>query len=1105
MVYKSLEISGVLLDKNQLLKYMEKIAAEHTIKINSNKNTYPIPSLNENYKFIFETYKLLNEHIKLGIKIHSAGEWILDNFYIIEEMVKSIKKELTLKKYSRMIGIASGKYEGFARSYVLAGEIVSFSDCKIDSDIIYSCLEAYQNYKMLSIEEIANFGIFLKIAIISHIKEVCERIFSSQIQRFKVEEIIERLIEKKDIKERVFINKINYNSSFENELKYPFIEYMSYRLKKYGKLASSYQEILEAEVLKMGLTVNEVVQKEHLYIATLKITVGNCIKSLKDISRIDFTELLGKMNGTEEILSKDPAGIYKNMEQESKNYYKSIIEKMSKKSKISEVYIAEKALELAKRYENSEGLVKKRKSHVGYYLIDEGLAELKSVVFERKFKYKSLDYKARIYIGTFWAVSLFLNFLITLAIYLETKSLCLWIVSFIFMFIPVSEIVIRCMNYLMSKFKTPTLIPKLNFEDGIPPQSTTFVVIPTILKTKEKVVEMIKKLEVYYLANPHENLYFALLGDVSEEQNKIMKFDDEVMKTGITEIQKLNEKYKTNNFNRFHFLYRKRTWSDTENKFIGWERKRGILVEFNKYIKDLQPNNFWANTIEDQKQNIPNIKYVITLDSDTNLSLNSAGRLVGSMSHILNLPVIEDGRVVNGYGIMQPRIGLDLDVKKKTKFAKIYSIPGGIDFYTNAISDIYQDYFKEGIFTGKGIYDVDVYNEILDNEIPENTVLSHDLLEGNFLRLGLLTDVMLLDGYPTKYISYMKRSHRWIRGDFQIVKWLRSKKLNDISKFKIFDNLRRAILKISSLGLLIFSFIAFKFNFFVGLLSLILSLVSIVVTYILNIVNFVVFKESQTVGSIYSHKKFSKDLGDIQLSFYKIFLEIAFLPYEAWISLDAMVRSIYRMIKKKRLLEWVTAEDSENRTKNNIFITYKEMIVNIIVGILFLFGNIGFKVLGILFLIAPYIAYNLSKEIKDDFEISDASKKDLKEIAYRTWKFFEDNINEENHYLVCDNYQDDRKPKTVKRTSSTNIGLELLSIMSAYDLGFIDFKKAKDYIKKVINSIKIMAKWNGHLYNWYETDTLEPLKPRYISTVDSGNLVRIFICNKRFFKATYRR
>lgn len=469
------------------------------------------------------------------------------------------------------------------------------------------------------------------------------------------------------------------------------------------------------------------------------------------------------------------------------------------------------------------------------------------------------------------------------------------------------------------------------------------------------------------------------------------------------------------------------------------------------------------------------------------------------MAHILNLPVIQDEKVILGYGIMQPRIGLDLEVKKKTKFVQIYSIQGGIDFYTNAISDIYQDYFKEGIFTGKGIYDIDVYNEILEDEIPENTVLSHDLLEGNFLRLGLLTDVMLLDGYPTKYISYEKRNHRWIRGDFQIARWLKSKKLNEISKFKIFDNLRRAILKIGSLGLLIASIFYFKWNSFAGAFCFSIALISVVITYFLNIINSIIFKESKTVNSIRSHKKFSKDFSENALSFYKIILEIAFLPYEAWISLDAMVRSIYRMIKKKRLLEWETAEDSENKTKNNIWLTYKEMIANVIFGIIFLFGNLPLKVLGILFLISPFIAYNLSKEIKDNFKISNDEKQNLKEIAFRTWKYFENNMKEETNFLVPDNYQEDRKEKIVKRTSSTNIGLELLSIVSSYDLGFINFDKAKDYIKKIINSLKIMAKWNGHLYNWYETDTLEALKPRYVSTVDSGNLVRIFICCKELF------
>lgn len=306
-VFKTLSISGTLLDKEQLLNYMEKIAVAHEIKINSDKITYPIPELNKRYQFILETYRLLNEHIKLGIKIHSAGEWILDNFYIIEENMKVIRKEINLKKYQKMIGLSSGKYEGFARSYVLASEIVAYTDCRINRETIYMCLEAYQQNKMLSNEEINSFGVFLKIAVINHIADICEKIYSSQIQKIKVEEMIERIVEQKKPKDRVFSNIIGFKNVKNSEPKYPFIEYMSYRLKKYGKNASLYQKVLEEEVSKLGVTISDVIQKEHFYIANLKILMGNGIKSLKETSRINFTELLGNMNGIEEILTKDPA------------------------------------------------------------------------------------------------------------------------------------------------------------------------------------------------------------------------------------------------------------------------------------------------------------------------------------------------------------------------------------------------------------------------------------------------------------------------------------------------------------------------------------------------------------------------------------------------------------------------------------------------------------------------------------------------------------------------------------------------------------------------------------------------------------------------------
>ena len=780
-VFKTLNISGTLLNKEQLSEYIGKIADSHDITNCSDKITYPIPNMLDNYKLILETYKLLNKHIKLGIKIHSAGEWILDNFYIIEENIKIIKKELNFKKYQKMIGLYQEKYKGFARVFVLASEMVAYTDSKLDRDNIYLCLEAYQKNKLLSNEEINMIGIFLKIALINNIAEICKKIYLSQMQKLKVESIIERVVENKDVKDRLFSDD-KLNTLIIREPKYSFIEYMSYRLKKYGKKAIEYQNILEEEVSKAGLVVADVIQKEHSNIANLKILIGNCIKSLKEISRIDFFELLGDMNGIEEILNKDPANVYKYMDEDTKSCYRNIIEELSKRYKISEIYIAEKILEFAQKEKEL------RKKHVGFFIIDDGIYFLKEKLINKKVEKYTNSFKSRLYIGVFWSSTLYLNFLISLLVKELVNNYILWFILYFALLLPVSEIVLKIMNYIMSKCKKPIIIPKMDYSKGIPDTCKTAVVIPTILKSEEKVKEIIHKLEVYYLANQYDNLYFVLLGDCSEEDKKEVKHDKKIIDIAMEEIQKLNNKHvMKENFNRFHFIYRKREWNDSEGKFIGWERKRGLLVSFNNFIKNKKEKSFSINTMEKQIKEMPKIKYVITLDSDTNLILESAIKLIGAMNHILNRPKIIDNKVVSGYGIMQPRIGLDLECAQKSKFVELYAMQGGIDLYTNAVSDIYQDYFGEGIFTGKGIYDVDVYEEILKDEIPENTVLSHDLLEGNFLRCGLLTDVMLLDGYPYKYISYINRNHRWTRGDVQIVKWLNSKRLNDISKFKIFD------------------------------------------------------------------------------------------------------------------------------------------------------------------------------------------------------------------------------------------------------------------------------------------------------------------------------
>ena len=931
--YKKLNIRGTLLDRNQLAKHIEKTASDHSIKSFSNKDTYPIPNLIEDYKFILETYNLLTRHLKLGIKIHSAGEWILDNFYVIEETVKVIQKELPLKKYKKMIGLSNDRYLGFARSYVLAEEIVAFSDCKIDRELIDIALHAYQRKKLLSMDELCNIGVFLKISIISHIRELCEKIYSSQIQKYKAESIIERLVESRDYSNLKFINPDKYIRVSEEKFKYSFIEYMSYKLKKYGKKAVGYQEVLEKEVQKLGLTIPEVIQKEHFHIANIKITMGNCITSIREINRVDFSELFSYMNASEEILKLDPSGTYNKMDEESKSYYRRIIDEKSKKSKISEIYIAEKIIELCKRYENSDNPVDLKKSHVGYYLVKEGINELNEILEIKTSKKYNYKLKARFYIAFNVIFPIYLCFLIYVLSQYITRNPIISVIFSILLYVPISEINLRIVNYFMGKFKSPVIIPKMDYEEGIPEELATFVVIPTILKSKEKVKEMFEKLEVYYLANKSENIYFALLGDCSEETDKTKSFDEEVISSGLEFCNKLNEKYKTEKFNKFHFLYRERTWNHCENAYIGWERKRGLLTTFNKYIKNKISNDFLENTIEKEKAKLPNIKYIITLDSDTNLNLNTAPKLIGAMSHILNIPIIDNEKVVDGYGIMQPRIGMDLSLSQKSLFVELYSMKGGIDFYTNAISDIYQDYFDEGIFTGKGIYDVDVYNEILKNEFPENTILSHDLLEGNFLRCGLLTDVMLLDGYPIRYIPYILRNHRWTRGDWQIIKWLKNSRLNEISKFKIFDNLRRSLLQIFAFLIIVLSGLNIFANSLISSVFLAISLTSIVIPYLLDIINYIIFKESNITGAVYAYKKFSKELNSVKISIIRIFLQVMLLPYEMMKNADSIIRSIYRMKNKTKLLEWVTAEDGEKNSKNDLQFYFKEMILNIIVRI----------------------------------------------------------------------------------------------------------------------------------------------------------------------------
>ena len=566
--------------------------------------------------------------------------------------------------------------------------------------------------------------------------------------------------------------------------------------------------------------------------------------------------------------------------------------------------------------------------------------------------------------------------------------------------------------------------------------------------------------------------------------SKEEKFDKEVINEGLLQVQLLNDKYqKDTEFPIFHFLYREREFNNSEEKYLGWERKRGLLIQFNEYILKHSKNKFKINTINQDFAGYPSKKII----SD-------------AMAHILNKPELDGNKniVKKGHALLQPRVGVNLNDSNKNVFTKIFAGAGGIDNYTNAISDVYQDNFDEGIFTGKGIYDLEIFSKVLTNEIPENTVLSHDLLEGCYLRCGLASDIIFLDGYPAKYLSFMNRLSRWIRGDWQIKKWLKSK-LNTLSKFKILDNLRRSLIEISVIILLIWNLLFLNKNKTLSLISLGIIIYPFILEFFSKIFS---IREGEK-----KQKTFNPQIDGIKGTIYRAIITLGCLPYKAYVSSKAIFKTLYRlMISHKNMLEWTTSEEAEKQTRTDLKTYYDTMFVNVIFGIITiyvscLYFNLFTLILGLLWIITPYIMCKIS-EINEEkqIEISEDDKKYLKDIAQKTWQFFKDYITEENNYLMPDNYQEDRRNILVNRTSSTNIGLSLLAVISSYDMGFEKNEDIINLLEKIINTVYELPKWNGHLFNWYNVKTKKPLYPKYVSTVDSGNLIGYLYTTKSFLE-----
>lgn len=1087
---KEPEVYDAILNREELERHAVDIARRHV----SGKKARVYYSLearmNKNFRFITAVYKNLNEYVNSVNRVTPAAEWLLDNFYIIEEQVKEIRLNLSRQYYYQLPSLITGTLKGYPRVYAIALELVSHTDGRFDDKLLISFVSAYQSQALLSSGELWAIPIMVRMALIEHIRHICEGIMQSQQQWYKAEKLADQLLSHKDKKPEELLAIIKENTKHLESISPSYGEHLLNRLKKHGLEIAPIMQYLDERLSEQHATSESIANLEHKEQAARQVSMGNSITSLRLLSTLDWRGIFEELSQVEQVLRQDPAGIYPDMDFPSRDYYRHEVEKIAKKFKISEIQVAKKLIECS--VENN--------LHLGYFLFRDKKSLLISKLGHERRKHLSetFMYLAPIAILTSALIIFLLNY--AYASGLTNFALLLLLAAAVL--VPASDIAVAAVNFAVVHIKPPAFIPKLELKNSIPEEGRTVVVMPTLLPDVKRTEKLLENLEEYYLANRERNLYFALLGDFKDSEREKEDSDTDVIETARKKVRELNKKYGTDE-DIFFLFHRKRVYSEPQSRWMGWERKRGALYEFNEFLLGSKNNTFAY--IEGDTKSLKNISYVITIDADTKLTMETAAKLIGTIMHPLNRAVVdpENGIVREGYGLLQPRIGVDAISANASVFSRVFAGRGGIDIYTNAVSDVYQDLFGEGIFTGKGIYNVAVFQNILREAIPENTVLSHDLIEGSYVRTGLVTDIELIDGYPARYNSHSMRLHRWVRGDWQLIRWLFKKvknargdyvknPLSPITRWKIFDNLRRSLAAPSQALLFLIALSMLPGN---PLVWFVFALFSAVFPIIINIADIMVEKYGTKLGEKSAYPAFEK----VANSSAQSLLMLAFMPHQAHLMLDAILRTIYRVfVSKRNMLEWITAADMEACMKNTSGSYWRRMWVCpayalAVLSLSFLLKTEAFVIALIiapLWAAAPSIAYLVSRPAVKNVDILSSEEiSELRKLARKTWSFFEDFVSVLDNYLPPDNYQEDPPNGIAHRTSPTNIGLLLVSILAARDMGYICTTDMLERLNKTLSTVEKLKKWKGHLYNWYDTVTLEVLRPYYISTVDSGNFI----------------
>ncbi len=1048
--------------------------------------------IRQNEKAIRENYLATAEAARNRITITPAAEWLLDNHHIVEENIRHVRRDLKPGFY-RLLPVWTVPGKGkVPRILALAWLYVAHTNSDFSTASLTEFIEGFQEREELTIGELWAAPAFLRYVLVENLRRLSDRVRNAREMRGEANRLADRLMAEESAEKRIELMAQRSALTHDNT----FAAQLLYRFRDGSQWATHALQWLEAQLEARGSHGEAVVVAEQNRQSSGNLTTGNIITSLRRIDDVYWQGWFESLSAVDRTLRASTD--FALLDSQTRNRYRVAIESIARRSDKSETQVAQTAIELAQREQRKLEGTNDPRTDIGFYLVGDGKPELRKAAGSRAPLGSGL---LRRYRSLGWLGAALPNFLMTAvfialaAAYLVSHSISTAAILPLLLLIalPASEAAAAFVQSLATLLLKPDHLAGYELKDGVPEHAKTLVAIPCLISNHDTVDELVRNLELHYLANSQGAVYFALLSDWRDGDAEITDSDREILAYAQSEIDRLSQTY-AHTGRRFFLLHRRRLFNPAEGVWMGWERKRGKLHELNMLLRGDKDTSYFtpARSLPD------NIKYVLTLDADTRLPLFSVAALVGKAIHPLNRPVFSrrKGHVVSGYSILQPRVTPSLTTgAEASAFQRTFSANRGFDPYVFTVSDFYQDLVGEGSFTGKGLYDVDAFEMTMNGRIAENTVLSHDLLEGSYARCALVTDVEFVEDFPVRYQVEVSRQHRWARGDWQLLPFIFSPAsgVTGIGRLKMIDNLRRSL---APLGWVASSILAW--SALPPLEAAIWQLILVVSLAVAPLLGFLRQLVPTRVGvTLGGHLR---TLGaSLAGTLAEISLRIAFMAHMAYVMCDAMVRTFWRLlVSRKHMLEWRTAQQVSSGGQSTLAGYYSMMSASPAIGIAGLAfiaavnpANVWLAALfAVLWSAAPAIAWYVSRtaETEDLLELEPADTRQLRVIARKTWRYFETFVTPELNHLPPDNFQEDPEPLVAERTSPTNIGLYLLSTLTARDFGWISFNDTIERIENTITTVERMPKFKGHLYNWYDIRTLEILPPGYVSAVDSGNL-----------------